>query len=220
MWPARSRSKRMGCWMKVEFWFDPVCPFCWMTSRWINEVAKERDLEIDWRPISLLFKNDTQPDSPFFERVVSTRNLLRVCESVRAAGHADHIGALYTELGRRIHHQSKASFETDEVAAILTDLELDAGHAQALSDESFDTAIRSAMADGLSLVGDDVGTPIIAVEGGAGRVGFFGPVITKFPTQEQALRLWDGFLTMANVDGFFELKRTRQQAPDMSTVQF
>ena len=203
---------------KVEFWFDPACPFCWMTSRWLVDVSKDRNLDIDWQPISLMFKNNPPLDSPFYLRASFTRDLLRVVESVRAAGHGDQIGALYTEFGRRIHHQDTPIFDHDEVAAILLGLGLDTAHAAALNDESFDAAIKLGMAEGLSLVGDDVGTPIIAVTGRQGRVGLFGPVITALPDEEDRLRLWDGFLAMVDAPGFFELKRTRKDSPDMSTI--
>lgn len=199
--------------MNVSFWFDPVCPFCWMTSRWINSVAPERDLQIDWQPISLLFKNNPPPDSPFYAPTVRTRDLLRVVESVRAGGHADRIGQLYTEFGRRIHHDKALDFD---VAAILNELELDATHAQALTQESFDDEIRARMAVGLDLTGADVGTPLLAVPTrDGGRVGLFGPVITTYPEAQDATALWDSFVIMASYPGFFELKRTRTGRPDL-----
>ena len=201
--------------MKVSFWFDPACPFCWMTSRWIVSIAPERELEVDWQPISLLFKNEAGPDHPFFDRMAITRNLLRVVESLRAAGQADRIGAVYTAFGRKIHHEG--TFEFD-VAAILTELGLDPAHADAFDDERFDATIRSAMAVGLELTGNDVGTPIMAIDGANGRVGLFGPVITEFPRGEVALRLWDGFVAMAETPGFYELKRTRTSSPDAATI--
>ena len=102
--------------MRVSFWFDPVCPFCWITSRWIREVATERDLEIDWQPISLFFKNDPEPGTPFYEPTVKTRNLLRVVESLRAGGQTDRIGAFYTELGRKIHHEKTYDFDVARAA--------------------------------------------------------------------------------------------------------
>lgn len=203
--------------MKVEFWFDPACPFCWMTSRWLTAVAPERGLEVDWRPISLLFKNDAQPGSPYYEPISRTRDLLRVVESVRAAGDADTIGDLYTVFGRHIHHEGTGGFD---VAEALSSVGLDPAHAAALTEPSWDDAIREAMADGLSLVGTDVGTPIIAVTGRHGRVGLFGPVITEMPNADDGLRLWDGFIAMVDTPGFFELKRTRASSPDMSTIHF
>lgn len=201
--------------MKVEFWFDPVCPFCWMTSRWVQEVAPCRELEIEWRPISLLFKNNPPEDSPFYPKVSRTRDLLRVVESVRAAGHADRIGELYAAFGTRIHHHDDYDFD---VSGILTDLGLDQRHADALSDDSFDAAIHEGMDDGLALTGNDVGTPIIAVTGRNGRVGLFGPVITEMPKGEDRLALWDHYVGIAQIPSFFELKRTRTASPDMSTI--
>lgn len=201
--------------MNVEFWFDPACPFCWMTSRWISAVAPERDLEITWRPISLMVKNNTAPDSPWYEGVKRTHSLLRVVESVRAAGHADRIFELYTRFGTKIHHEGTRDFD---VAAILDDLGLDPAHAGALDDEQFDAAIRVSTDDALSLVGNDVGTPIIAMHTASARAGLFGPVITVMPKGEDSLRLWDGVVAMAETPGFFELKRTRTTAPDMATI--
>ena len=175
--------------MQVRLWVDPVCPFCWMTSRWLVRVAALRDLRIELLPISLMVKNASTPENPYPEAMVAGHGLLRVMEAVRAAGHADRLGDLYTEYGRRLHVRGEARV---------------------------DAAIAAAMAEGLALVGDDVGTPIIAVEHPRRpgvEVGLFGPVITELPDAEASLRLWDGFLAMVATDGFFELKRTRTSAP-------
>ena len=142
--------------MNIEFWFDPACPFCWMTSRWVEEVAPSRDLEVDWRPISLLVKNDPPADSDFYPRLTRTHALLRVVEAAREAGQADRIGALYGRMGRLIHHEDQLDFD---VADVLDEVGLDRSLAGALDDESFDEAIRSSMDDALALVGEDVGTP-------------------------------------------------------------
>lgn len=199
--------------MHVQLWFDPVCPFCWLTSRWLVRVASQRELSIDWQPISLLLKNAPQPGDRFSDELVTSHGLLRVVEAVRAAGHADRIGDLYTAYGRAIHVRG----DDVDVPAVLAGLELDVSLAGAVDDERHDAAIRRAMDDGLALVGDQVGTPIIAVArpGGNGeRVGLFGPVITRLPDREASLRLWDGFLAMVATDGFFELKRTRDAATE------
>lgn len=196
--------------MNVDFWYDPGCPFCWVTSRWINRVAPHRDLQVNWRSISLLFKNDPPEDSPFHGAVSRTRDLLRVGEATRDAGHADRIGDLYTEFGRRIHNRGERDFD---VAAILDELGLDESLAKALDDPQWDDAIRASMAEGLALTGDDVGTPIIAVDGRQGRVGLFGPVITELPNLDDSLDLWDGFVKMVDTPGFYELKRTRTHGP-------
>lgn len=198
--------------MHVQFWFDPACPFCWMTSRWLVRVAAHRDVDIEWLPISLKMKNGTREGDPFFAEVSESLRMLRVVEAVREAGHADRIGDLYTELGRTLHVEESRV----DLKATLRGLELDTRLAAAADDERLDLAIREAMDDGLSLVGGAVGTPIIAVErpDGGGRVGLFGPVITVLPDVDASLRLWDGFLAMVATDGFFELKRTRAEAPE------
>jgi protein-disulfide isomerase-like protein with CxxC motif len=196
--------------MHVQFWFDPACPFCWVTSRWLVRVARHRDVSIEWLPISLLMKNGTRQGQPFFEEVTASHGMLRVVAALREAGHADRVGALYTELGRAIHVHG----EQVDLAAVLEGLGLDRAYAVAADDERHDAAVRAAMDDGLSLVGDAVGTPIIAVTRDDGvRVGLFGPVITELPDVDASLRLWDGFLAMVATDGFFELKRTRSAAP-------
>ncbi len=196
--------------MSIEFWFDPACPFCWMTSRWVNRVAPERDLSVTWRSISLFFKNNPPEDSPFYGKTRRTTDLLRVVEAARAAGSEDRIGRLYTEFGRHIHNRGEFDFD---VAATLNTVGLDPALAAAVDDPSWDEAIKTSMADGLSLTGPDVGTPIIAVASRHGRVGLFGPVITQLPSVEDGLELWDGFVKMANTAGFFELKRTRTEMP-------
>jgi hypothetical protein len=143
--------------------------------------------------------------------------MLRVLEAVRAtaatpeAGN-DDVFKLYWEFGSRIHHDKDVDFE---VADALTTVGLDPAHAAAADDEKWDAAIRAGMDDGLGLVGTDVGTPIIATENSRGeRVGYFGPVITKIPPSEESLKMWDALMAMMDVDGFFELKKTRTDSPN------
>lgn len=200
--------------VKVQFWFDPACPWCWLTSRWLaDEVAPQRDLVIDWQPISLLFMNEPSEDSNGYESLLWTTKLLRVVESMRDAGLEDRIGDFYRVLGERIHHDGEMMFDH---APILADLGIPAEHAAAFDDGLWDAAIQKGHDDGLSLTGDDVGTPIIAIETGRGeRVGLFGPVISKKPAGAAALMLWDGFLLMVETDGFWELKRTRTEGPQL-----
>jgi predicted DsbA family dithiol-disulfide isomerase len=199
--------------MNVEFWVDPVCPFCWATARWIvDEVEPNRDIDITWRPISLKFKNDPPEDSSFYEPVTFTHNLLRVMESARASDGDDAFFKLYWEAGTRIHHDGDRSFDPAE---LLESVGLDTKHAAAFDDESWDEAIRSGMDEGLALVGDDVGTPIIAITNSDGvKAGYFGPVITKVPSTDKSVAMWDALVAMMDVDSFFELKRTRTEAPD------
>jgi hypothetical protein len=143
--------------------------------------------------------------------------MLRVLESVRAAaatpeaGNAD-VFKLYWELGSRIHHDKDVDFDIGDA---LASVGLDTAHAAAAGDDSWDTVIRAGMDDGLGLVGTDVGTPIIATENSGGeRAGYFGPVITEVPTQDASLKMWDALMAMMDVDGFFELKRTRTDGPN------
>lgn len=197
--------------MHVRFWFDPACPFCWITSRWLVRVATQREVTIEWSPISLLLKNGTREGEPFFAEVTASHGMLRTVEALRADGQEHRIGELYTELGRVLHVEGT----TVDLRAVLTGLGLDPAFAAAADDAEHDAAVRTSMDEGLALVGDAVRTPIIAVDrpDGTGRIGLFGPVITELPDVEASLRLWDGFLAMVATDGFFELKRTRSSAP-------
>lgn len=196
----------------VRFWVDPICPWCWTTSQWIRRIAAEKQLEITWEPISLLVKNRTEPGSEWYEPVVWTRGLLRVMESARAAGFEDRLGDLYTEYGRRIHHEGERGWDA---ALALEAVGLDVSHAAAATDEAWDEPLLRRMGEGLALVGDDVGTPIIAIRRPDGReVAAFGPVVTKAPAHDDAIALWDAFVTLTSLDEFWELKRTRTANPE------
>lgn len=168
-----------------------------------------------WQPISLFLKNDPDPDGDAFPRYFHTHRLLRVLESVRAAG--GDVEALYIEYGRRIHHdraQDPAAFDFDPADA-LEAAGLDRAHAPAYDDESWDAEIKDRMNRGLELTGEDVGTPIIGFADRDGvRQGYFGPVITRVPPTEDSLAMWDALVAMMNVRGFWELKRTRTERPD------
>ena len=182
-----------------------------MTARWVvDEVAPARDLQVTWQPISLFFKNEPEEGSDYFAPVWFSHRLLRVLESVRAEG--GDVEQLYLEYGRRIHHEQDRDFD---VAHALRAVGLDVEHAKAFDDDSWDAEIRARMDVGLALCGDDVGTPIIAMDDKHGdRAGYFGPVITRVPDTETSLELWDALRTMISVPGFWELKRTRTEKPD------
>lgn len=182
-----------------------------MTSRWAVDVAADRDITIHWRPISLLLKNDLSAESPFFEPAMRTHQLLRVFESVRASEGEGRLGDLYTAYGRRIHHDQNTTFDPAEA---LAEAGIDTSHATAMDDETFDAIIRAHMDEGLALTGNDVGTPLLGfTNSGGNRVGFFGPVISRRPSHEDGLKLWDGLMLAADIDGFWELKRTRTESP-------
>jgi len=198
---------------QVDFWIDPGCPFCWATARWaVDEVMPHRDIEITWRPISLFVKNRPDPDSAYHEVTKFTHGLLRVLESVRSTDGNDGVFRLYWEFGSRIHHDEDRSFDP---AKALAEVGLDETHAAAFDDDSWDDLILASMDEALELVGDDVGTPIIALENSDGaRAGYFGPVISRVPSTDKSLAMWDALVAMTDVDSFFELKRTRTESPD------
>lgn len=186
-----------------------------MTARWVvDEVRPHRDLQVTWQPISLFFKNEPAEDSDFHEPLARTHGLLRVLESVRAAEDSpeDAVESLYIEYGRRIHHDKALEFDPQDA---LSAVGLDARHAAAFDDEAWDLEIRTRMDRGIDLAGEDIGTPIIAFDDRTGtKQGYFGPVITRVPPTEDSLAMWDALVTMMNVDGFWELKRTRTMGPE------
>ena len=184
-----------------------------MTARWVvEEVQPHRDLNITWQPISLLVKNKPAEDSAYYAPVMFTHQLLRVIESVRSVEGDTAVQPLYWEFGRRIHHDKDRAFDP---ADALGAVELDRKHAKAFTVKKWDKEIRKRMDAGLALAGNDGGTPIIALDDSAGnRVALFGPVITEVPAPEISLQLWDGFVAVATVPGFWELKRTRTRGPE------
>lgn len=185
-----------------------------MTARWVVEhVAADRDLTITWEPISLLFKNDPDPDSEWHGPSVVGHSLLRVMESVRATDSNAGVQRAYWAFATRIHHDGmRKGFDIEEA---LRTIDLDPSHAAAHDDVRWDSEIRRRMDRGLELAGEDIGTPIMGFDDLDGEpTGIFGPVITRVPPKEQSLRLWDGMMAVATVPGFWELKRTRTEPPD------
>lgn len=201
--------------MQVRFYFDPLCPWCWITSRWLRDVvAPERDIDIDWRPISLFVRNEDNPDLPEQYRAPArtTMNWLRVVEAMRAKGDAALVDALYTELGTRIHVGESLDFDVTEA---LDAAGVDAAYAAAFDDDSLDDAVRASTQEATDVAGDDVGTPIIAYEVDGEWKGYFGPVIPAVVEGEAGLRLWDGLSMLIETDGFYELKKTRTVGPQI-----
>lgn len=186
-----------------------------MTARWVvDEVQPARDIEVTWQPISLFFKNepDRESNPKGYDRYLFTHSLLRVMESVRKDVGNESVQRLYWEYGRRIHHDRNRAFTA---ADALRSVDLDPVHAAAFDDELWDTEIRRRMDAGLELAGDNVGTPIIAFANRHGiKQAYFGPVITRVPPTEDSLTMWDALVAMMDVQGFWELKRTRSERPD------
>lgn len=196
----------------ADFWFDPRCPFAWITSRWILEVEQVRDIEVRWHVMSLAYLNQDKdiPDD-YREMLKTAWGPVRVC--IKAAQeHGDEVLApLYTAFGTRIHVQQQ-EFDRQVGVDALADAGLPAELIEAWDDSSLDEAVATSHHEGMDAVGDDVGTPTIHVNGTA----FFGPVITKAPRGEEAGQLWDGIVQAAAYPFFFELKRSRSADLDFS----
>ncbi|GAB3585620.1 DsbA family protein [Calidifontibacter terrae] len=203
----------------VEMWFDPLCPWAWMTSRWLMQVEQVRDVEITWSVMSLSVLNEGR-DLPDGYRAMLDRGWLPVRTVIAAArDHGDDVKKkLYDAIGTRLHLGQRGKDVADMRAVVVESLaevglppELIELGENAPGDE-IDTLLRASHERGISLVGDDVGTPVISVEG----VAFFGPVVTPAPKGEAAGKLFDGCVLVASTPGFFELKRSRTAEPDFS----
>jgi 2-hydroxychromene-2-carboxylate isomerase len=194
----------------VDFWFDPTCPWAWLTSRWVLEVGRRRPLELRWHLMSLTVLNEGRADLPerWHRNLALRMEPVRICAAAERTYGSEVLGRLYTELGTRFHLE-KAPKERSTYEAALSASGLDPALADAAGSDAFDAAVRASHHDGIGRVGTDVGTPVIAV----GDVAFFGPVVTPTPRGEAAVKLWDGVLAVAGTDGFFELKRTRTRDP-------
>ncbi len=193
----------------AAFWFDPSCPWAWLASRWALNVEQVRPVRFSWHVMSLAVLNQGR-DLPDEYRQLMDRawGPVRICVAAAARHGEDVLLPLYTALGRRRHLQ-KAEWEAGTFAAALAEVGLEPDLADAATSEEFDDALRASHQDGISRVGMDVGTPVIAVADTA----FFGPVVTPTPKGEAAGRLWDGVLLVAGTPGFYELKRTRDSGP-------
>ncbi|MEV4971752.1 mycothiol-dependent nitroreductase Rv2466c family protein [Streptomyces scopuliridis] len=203
----------------VDFWFDPVCPWAWMTSRWVLEVEKVRDIEVRWHVMSLAVLNEDKLDQLPEEYVASMRPNGRTWWPVRVViaaqeKHGDKVvGPLYTALGTRIHNQGEGT-SREAIAGALADVGLPADLIDYADSDTYDKELRASHKEGIDKVGQEVGTPVIAVPGADGeQIAFFGPVVTPAPKGEEAAKLWDGTLMVASIPGFYEIKRTRTQGP-------
>lgn len=200
----------------VDFWFDPLCPWAWLTSRWMLEVEKVREVEVRWHVMSLSVLNEPRMDElpeRYRELIGNGWGPVRVCVAAERHHGGEVLGRLYTALGTRIHLE-KQERTRELYAAALEEAGLPADLADAADSTEYDTELRASHKAGIDLVGQDVGTPVIAVPGAdGGQNAFFGPVVTPAPKGEAAARLWDGTLLVASTPGFYELKRTRDEAP-------
>lgn len=202
--PVKSQARSTA-----EFWFDPLCPWAWMASRWMEEVERVRPVDVTWSVMSLAVLNEGR-DLPDEYRDLMDRGWGPVRVIIAAAQeYGDKVvKPLYDAMGTRIHLQGEKDFDA-VIAAALAEVGIDGALARFASSDAVDDLLRASHERGISLVGDEVGTPVVAVNG----VAFFGPVVSPAPKGEDAGRLWDGCVLVAGTPGFFELRRSRDVGP-------
>ena len=210
----------------IRFYFDPVCPFAWLTSKWVRMVAAQRDYTVDWRFISLRLINshidyDRHFPAGYEEGHTSGLRLLRVAARARAEHGRAAVGPFYETVSSQIFDARGAAELTPAVRGsrafaepLLIRADLPAGLADALDDTRWDEEIRAEGEEALSLTGKDVGTPIIHFSPPDGTA-LFGPVISRLPGPEDAVRLWDHVTALAAFAGFAELKRSLRERPQL-----
>ncbi|CAD5948619.1 mycothiol-dependent nitroreductase Rv2466c family protein [Streptomyces cyaneofuscatus] len=200
----------------ADFWFDPLCPWAWMTSRWILEVEKVRDIEVRWHVMSLAVLNEDKLDDvpeEYRDKLVKAWGPVRVVIAAQQLHGDEVVGPLYTALGTRFHNNGEGPTR-EAIAGALKDVGLPEDLLEYADKDTYDTELRASHQEGIDKVGQEVGTPVIAVPGADGeQVAFFGPVVTPAPKGEDAAKLWDGTLLVASIPGFYEIKRTRTQGP-------
>ncbi len=196
----------------VDFWFDPLCPWAWMSSRWLLEVAQVRPIDPSFHVMSLAYLNEDEDESQEHrEGLAKAWGPVRVAVAAAQAHGDEVLLPLYTAMGTLIHLQERDP-DRAMMEEALAEVGLPESLVEAMDSTDHDDAVRASHHAGMDQVGYEVGTPVISVEG----VAFFGPVVTPTPQGEAAGSLWDGVLLVAGTPGFYELKRSREKGPDFS----
>jgi len=215
--------------MKIDYFFDPVCPFCWITSGWVRLVAPHRDLDVDWRLISLKVLNEEhgyegKPDG-YETSHAKGHELLRIVAAIKADLGPGPIGQIYSEFGSRIwnaepidgitRYEQIGNFGSEgEIGEALAAAGISTEYLGVAKDPSWDEVVRAETAIALERTGPDVGTPILTYGAPDGPT-YFGPVISRLPGLDDALRLWDAMVTLGQIDTFAEVKRSLRETPQL-----
>lgn len=207
--------------MNIEFYFDPSCPWCWVTSRWLVEVSEHRDLKINWLPFSLVLKNgelDGDDVTGHLDTHMIAHKLLRIIEAIHKSEGIDR-GTLYTAFGRA-YYNDKTLNDDDFIPAVIRQLDISESYLEEADNSKHDLVLQQHLNNAIKIVGDDVGVPqIIFVNEKGEKQGFFGPVLQGLPDTQDGLKLFDGIAQLATHSYFYELKRTRKGGSKVKTTK-